>query len=233
MTTPSPLAISADAGDPTPAPFQLNVTPLTTQSPVVRGLTTPAPTTSAAAAAVLSEWEIGAIAGGGSFLLLLLGLCLFCFRRKRPEGQQGAAKAGASRPLPVEGFGGPSVQGGILQPRPPVNASGVAEFAPPAPPAPKTPLPPPGEPPLPPPPAYNSPPLPPPEVVATDTEEVPPPPPYEEMNAPEPAAAPAEAPWERLAKRVARVPSKKAFEQNYRNISVSQYAPYAPSTTDR
>ncbi|CBJ29523.1 hypothetical protein Esi_0149_0082 [Ectocarpus siliculosus] len=232
MTTPSPLAISADAGDPTPAPFQLNQPPQTTESPVGRGLTTPAPTTSAAAAAVLSEWEIAAIAGGGSFLLLLLGLCLFCFRRKRPEGQQGAAK-GASRPLPVEGFGGLSVQGEILQPRPPVKASGVAEFAPPAPPAPKTPLPPPAEPPLPPPPAYNSPPLPPPEVVATETEEVPPPPPYEEMNAPEPAAAPAEAPWERLAKRVARVPSKKAFEQNYRNISVSQYAPYAPSTTNR
>ncbi|CAN0585053.1 unnamed protein product, partial [Ectocarpus sp. 12 AP-2014] len=92
MTTLSPLAISADSGDPTPDPFQFSEPPLTTQPPVGRDLTTPAPTTSAAAAAVLSEWEIAAIAGGGSLLLLLLGLCLLCFRRKRPEGQQGAAK---------------------------------------------------------------------------------------------------------------------------------------------
>ncbi|CAM9614843.1 unnamed protein product [Ectocarpus sp. 13 AM-2016] len=234
MTTLSPLAISADSGDPTPDPLQFSEPPLTTQPPVGRDLMTLAPTTSAAAAAVLSEWEIAAIAGGGSFLLLLLGLCLFCLRRKRPERQQGAAKAGASRPLPVEGFGDLSVQGENLQPRPPVKASGVAEVAPPAPPAPKTPLPPPAEPRLPPPPAYNSPPRPPPEVAATETEEVLPPPPYEQTNAPEPAAAPAEASWERLgAFCMARVPSKKAFEQNYRNISVSHYAPCAPSTTDR
>ncbi|CAN0511657.1 unnamed protein product [Ectocarpus sp. 12 AP-2014] len=189
----------------------------------------------------LSQWEIGTIAGAGALFLLLLGLCIFCFRRKSSQGQQDAAKAGSSQSLPVGNFGGPSVQVEVLQPRPLVNVSGMGEFVPPAPPAPtappapapKTPLPPPAEPPLSPPPDYNPPPSPPPEVAATETEERPPPPSYEEMNAPEPAAAPAEAPWERLAKRVARVPSKKAFEQNYRDISVSRYAPYAPSTTDR
>lgn len=44
-------------------------------SSVGRGLPTPAPTSAVAEDAVLAEWEIGAIAGAGALLLLLLGLC--------------------------------------------------------------------------------------------------------------------------------------------------------------
>ena len=56
--TPSPSAVGR-GGVPTLAP-------------------SPAPTSEVAAAAVLAEWEIGAIAGGGAFLFLLLGLCESC-----------------------------------------------------------------------------------------------------------------------------------------------------------
>ncbi|CAM9982387.1 unnamed protein product, partial [Ectocarpus fasciculatus] len=65
-------------------------------------------TTADAGTEGLAQWEIGAIAGAGALLLLLLGICLFCFRRKHPQDRQGAAK-GSSQSLPVERFGGPSV----------------------------------------------------------------------------------------------------------------------------
>ncbi|CAM9621723.1 unnamed protein product [Ectocarpus fasciculatus] len=90
-------------------------------------------TTTGAGTEALADWEIGAIAGAGALLLLLLGLCLFWFRHKRPEGPQGAAKAGSSRSLPAENFGGPSVRGEVLQPRPLVKvaATETEELPPP------------------------------------------------------------------------------------------------------
>lgn len=89
--TASPLAASSASMDATlaplasdpllpasPAPIVGNLSSDPTPSPTPGsrgGVPTPAPTSAVAAAAVLAEWEIGAIAGGGVLLLLLLGLC--------------------------------------------------------------------------------------------------------------------------------------------------------------
>ena len=69
---------SATLSPASSAPVGDNVSPVRTPSPTpaMRGvLPTPAPTSAVAAAAVLAEWEIGAIAGAGALLFLLLGLC--------------------------------------------------------------------------------------------------------------------------------------------------------------
>ncbi|CAN0045315.1 unnamed protein product [Ectocarpus fasciculatus] len=141
VPTPSPITLPSGSSDSTTTPLAGSQPPSATLSPVGRGfMTTPAPTTAAAGAEALAptteaetealaQWEIGAIAGGGAFFLVLLGLCLFCFRRKRPQGQHDAAKA-----------------------------RGMEEFPRPPPPAFGTSLPPPAEQPLQAPPAYNSPP---------------------------------------------------------------------------
>eukprot|EP00752_Nemacystus_decipiens_P014994 g13351.t1 len=193
----------------------------------------------------LAEWEIGAIAGAVGLFLLLLGLCLFCFR-KRPRDKQDPPK-GASGSLPVETFGDLAVvhsEPPPAQSPPPVKAQMMA--------APVTPVPVRSPPPpacvtpapmrSPPPPAYVTPaPLrPPPPAYRTPARpelggELSPPPAYIEMTPPEPtpAAPQAETAVQRLANRVARVPSKKAFDQNYRDMPVRQYGPYAPAPPKR
>lgn len=83
--TPAPSA-SATLPPISPSPVGDNASPAPARTPapssVGRGgvptlAPSPAPTSAVAAAAVLAEWEIGAIAGGGAFLLLLLGLCKY------------------------------------------------------------------------------------------------------------------------------------------------------------
>lgn len=72
----SPASPAPVLDDPSP-------TPTPSSSPVGRGgLPTPAPTSTAAAATLLVEWEIGAIAGGGTLFLLLLGLCEYPSRNR-------------------------------------------------------------------------------------------------------------------------------------------------------
>lgn len=79
--SPQPPASSLP---PSPAPAGENASPSLSPAPTPGsrgGLPTPAPspapTSAVAAVAALAEWEIGAIAGGGAFFLLLLGLCEF------------------------------------------------------------------------------------------------------------------------------------------------------------
>ncbi|CAM9663315.1 unnamed protein product [Scytosiphon promiscuus] len=274
---PSPVPIDPD---PTSAPVSSEpiVLPLTpaplsdnpTSTPVgdVPALppsflspATPAPTLPAVAAqAVLAEWEIGAIAGGGgAFLLLLLGLCCLCFRPKRPQIQHHPSK-GSFRSASSEVLGCPAARGDQprTQNRANINqAQGEPRGPPPrVHPAPETPLPPPAALPSPPPPRYSSlsrplptppspqvpsppspplrPPPPPFEDVVVQAEMPEPPPPFQELPPRGfPTATPAETPWQRLAKRVVRVPSNRALQQNYRDIPIRSYGPYAPAAPNR